>query len=501
MSEMEPKGNSKQYETNARAMGIREDQTRYYTEIDWRSLILRLLEKIHWILLSAAAGGALAAVVVLLLITPIYQATSKLYIAGSEDAISMSDIQLGSVLAVDYQEVFKIADIHEMVAQRLDLDYSVAQMERMVSVTNPSGSHLLYINAQSSDPQEAKWIADAYAEVVQEYISEKMELRKPQILERAQLPTRPISPNIKGTILKSALGCALAAAAVIVFLFLLDNKIRTSEDVEKATGLATFGILVKQNESEDIPRSRNRGKGEAAPHVAEIKKSLDLDFSGDEAINAICSNIAFAGKKINRIAVTSFGANNGKSFLFFLIAYSMAKRGKMVLLIDGDLRKSDMVNRYRITNVQEGLAHYLSGQCELEDAVYQTNLPNLYLLPVGKLIKTPLPLLTSEDFGLLMDSVRKEFDMVIVDTPPVGVVIDAAEIAKHCDGTLLVLEYNKVTREELKKLQRTMEQTDTPIIGCVINNVTMSKLNQKRYYYQYGYSYYGETSRRRGKNE
>ena len=137
MSEMEPKGNSKQYETNARAMGIREDQTRYYTEIDWRSLILRLLEKIHWILLSAAAGGALAAVVVLLLITPIYQATSKLYIAGSEDAISMSDIQLGSVLAVDYQEVFKIADIHEMVAQRLDLDYSVAQMERIASRMTP----------------------------------------------------------------------------------------------------------------------------------------------------------------------------------------------------------------------------------------------------------------------------------------------------------------------------------------------------------------------------
>ena len=161
----------------------------------------------------------------------------------------------------------------------------------------------------------------------------------------------------------------------------------------------------------------------------------------------------------------------------------------MVLLIDADLRRSVLVNQYRIDNIGEGLAHYLSGQCELEDAVYQTYLPNLYLMPAGKLIKTPLSLLTSEDFGQLMDVAGKEFDVVIVDTPPVGVVIDAAEIAKHCDGTLLILEHNKVTREQLQQLQRTMEHTGTPVIGCVINNVTVNKLDQKRYYYQYEYSH------------
>ena len=141
---------------------------------------MRLLGKIHWIALSAVLGGMLAWLGVTFFVTPVYQATSKLYIAGSEDAISMSDIQLGSVLAVDYQEVFKIVDIHETVLQRLGLGYSPAQIAKMVSVSNPSGSHLLYINAKSSDPQEAKRIADAYAEVVQEYIVDRMELRKPQ---------------------------------------------------------------------------------------------------------------------------------------------------------------------------------------------------------------------------------------------------------------------------------------------------------------------------------
>ena len=499
MSETRPSENRNQNDIEVRPAGTRPDPIRYYSGIDWTSLLLRLLGKIHWIALSAVLGGMLAWLGVTFFVTPVYQATSKLYIAGSEDAISMSDIQLGSVLAVDYQEVFKIVDIHEMVLQRLGLGYSPAQIAKMVSVNNPSGSHLLYINAKSSDPQEAKRIADAYAEVVQEYIVDRMELRKPQILETAQTPSAPVSPDKTGIALKSAFGCALAAAAVVVLLFLLDNKIRTSEDVEKATGLATLGMLAKQNDSPDFLRSRHREETDEAPHTARIVKDLALDFAGDEAINAICSNIAFAGKKIKRIAVTSYNASSGKTYLSLRIACSMAARGKTVLLIDADLRKSILVSQYRIENVNEGLAHYLSGQCELADAVYQTNLPGLYLLPAGKLVKTPLPLLTSEDFAYMMDYVSKEFDMVVVDTPPAGAVIDAAEIAKHCDGTLLVLDHNRVTREELQQLQRTMEQTGTPIIGCVINNVTLNKLDQKRYYYQYSYGEYGEGSGRRRK--
>ena len=246
MSETRPSENRNQNDIEVRPAGTRPDPIRYYSGIDWTSLLLRLVGKIHWIALSAVLGGMLAWLGVTFFVTPVYQATSKLYIAGSEDAISMSDIQLGSVLAVDYQEVFKIVDIHETVLRRLGLGYSPAQIAKMVSVSNPSGSHLLYINAKSSDPQEAKRIADAYAEVVQEYIVDRMELRKPQILETAQTPSAPVSPDKTGIALKSAFGCALAAAAVVVLLFLLDNKIRTSEDVEKATGLATLGMLAKR---------------------------------------------------------------------------------------------------------------------------------------------------------------------------------------------------------------------------------------------------------------
>ena len=468
---------------------IVQDDGRSYAGVDWAALFFHLLENIHWVLLAAVLCALVSGFYVKMTESPIYQTTSKIYIAGSETTISLADLQLGSSLAKDYQEVFKIWHVHEMVDERLGLDYSYSKLAGMVSVSNPDGSHLLYINVKSSDPQEAKLLADTYAEVVQEFIAEKMELRKPQLLEVAQVPTRPISPDIRATVTKGfVLGAALVAG-FIAFFFLLDDKIRTADDVEKASGLATFGLLEKQEEKGRSESAPAKAPAPAGRRIAEIRASLSLDYAGDEAINTICSAITFAGRNQKRIAVTSYGANNGKTFITMQIACSMARRGKKVLLIDGDLRKSVLLVRYAICGTDKGLAHYLSGQAEMDDVIYPTNLPGLSLLPVGETVKTPLPLLTSADFEQLMNSLGQSYDLILVDTPPIGAVVDAAEIAKRCDGSLLVLEHNRQSKRELRYMRRMMEQTRTPVIGCVINKVTVRKLYRKQYYYQYGNRY------------
>lgn len=482
--------------TSANDAGLLQNEetgsTRYYTGIDWPALLFNLLENIHWILLTALLCAVATGFYVSRYVTPIYQATSKIYIAGSETTISLSDIQLGSSLATDYQEAFKIWHVHEMVNEELGLNYSYSELSKMVSVYSPSGSHILYINVQSADPEEARLLADTYAHIIPDFIAEKMELRRPQLIQVAQLPSVPVTPNLKGDILEALLIGGFLAAAVVVLLYLLDDRIRTSEDIERATGLATFGILMKQGSGIPVPAPANQEAPPSGAHRAVIRKDLSLGYIGDEAINTICSAIMFTGRSMKRIAITSHGANNGKTFIATRIAKGMADRGEKTLLIDGDLRKASITRQYRIKNTEKGLAHLLSGQCALKDAVYATNIPNLYLLPAGQAIKTPLSLLTSSDFEQLMDYVGKEFDLVIVDTPPVGAVIDAAEIAKRCDGSLVVLEYNRQTKGMLRYVQRIMEQTRTPIIGCVLNMVVAKKLSQRRYYYRYGdnYRYY-----------
>lgn len=238
---------------------------------------------------------------------------------------------------------------------------------------------------------------------------------------------------------------------------------------------------------------------------ASIEANLELDFSGSEAVNMICSNLMFAGKNIKKIVVTSCEPNDGKSFVAMQAAVNMAKRGKKVLLIDADLRNSCLNIRYdiRMAGYRMGLAHYLSGQCVLEDAIYETNLQNVYLIPIGKDVQAPLSLIVSPDFEKLIKEMGELFDLVIIDAPPIGLVIDAAEIAKCCDGSILIVEYAKTRLRSLREAKQQMERAGTPILGCVLNKVSMSRITASNKYYgvngEYGYGYNKDISRKQTK--
>ena len=435
-----------------------ESTARSYAGVDVISLLGRLLGKIHLILIAGLIGAVIAWIWVSGMVTPVYQATSKIYIAGSDTTISLSDLQLGSTLATDYQEVFRIWHVHEMVDERLGLDYSYSKLQGMVSVSNPKNSHLLYINVRSSDPEEAKLLADTYAEVVQDYIANKMELRKPQILEKARTPWSPVYPKVRETVFKGFLAGALGMLVLLALIFLLDDRIRSADDITRAAGLPTFGVVTCQNMvknagEQDAPNPIGTQDVSAGDRSALFHGDLALDYAGMEAVNTVCSGMTFTGPDMKRVLVTSCGANEGKTFIALQIAIGMTRRGKKVLLADADLRMSVMRARYdiRLNGSDKGLAHFLSGQCSLEEAVYPTNIPNLTLLPDGAGVRTPLSLLTSPEFDRLMDSLAGHFDLVIVDTPPVGNVIDAAEIARRCDGILLVAGFNQTRGRALRE--------------------------------------------------
>ena len=232
---------------------------------------------------------------------------------------------------------------------------------------------------------------------------------------------------------------------------------------------------------------------------AIIKGNLTLDYAGSEAMNTVCSNLTFSGKNIKKIVITSCEPNDGKSFVAIQTALNMARRGKRAVLVDADLRLSVLNTQYGIelTGSKFGLAHLLSGQCQIDDIVYETNVPNVFYIPIGTDVQAPLSLIATPDFDHLVQTLGEAFDYVIIDAPPVGLVIDAAEIAKSCDGSVLVLEYNKTHQRALQEAKDQMERTGTPILGCVLNKVTMDRLSTKKYYSyggkygKYGYGKYG----------
>ena len=216
-------------------------------EIDLVALFYRFLEKAHWIVLAALAGAAIAFAIVNYLVTPIYQATAKIYIVGSDTTISLTDLQIGSNLAADYKEVFKNWHVHELVDKRLDLDYSYTKLSQMVTATNPSGTHVLYVSVQSPDPNEAKLMADTYAQVAREFIAAKMDMREPNVFEEARMPTQPVTPQKTRDIIIGFIIGALLAIAIITINFISDDRIRTTEDIEKVGKLPTLGLIPLQN--------------------------------------------------------------------------------------------------------------------------------------------------------------------------------------------------------------------------------------------------------------
>lgn len=220
-----------------------------------------------------------------------------------------------------------------------------------------------------------------------------------------------------------------------------------------------------------------------------------LSYACGEAMNTLCTNLSFSGENVRKIMITSCHAAEGKSYLSMNIMRTMAKLGKTVVLVDADLRRSMISSKYSLRFADPvrkwGLAHFLAGKVSEEEVFYQTNIAGAYMVPVGREVSNPLPLLNSLRFEQLLDDLAQRADYVIVDAPPVGTVIDGAQIAKYCDGSLIVVNYNTVRRQELIDVKEQLEQTGCPILGTVLNMVEYDNYLSRKYYYKSYYSSYG----------
>ena len=226
-----------------------------------------------------------------------------------------------------------------------------------------------------------------------------------------------------------------------------------------------------------------------------INRFSPLSYAGSEAVNMLCTNLSFSGENVKKIMLTSCHASEGKSYLSMNIMRTMAKLGKSVVLVDCDLRRSMLIEQHSIQFDNEeqavGLSHLLAGMVEEPDVVYETNIPGAYIVPVGRKVSNSLPLLNSARLPKLLNDLAEQFDYVIIDAPPIGLVIDAAEIAKSCDGTVMVVSFNSVRRQELKDAKDQIVQTGCPILGAVMNMTEYDSYLSKKYSYKSYYSHYG----------
>ncbi|MBR5565000.1 MAG: CpsD/CapB family tyrosine-protein kinase [Roseburia sp.] len=228
-----------------------------------------------------------------------------------------------------------------------------------------------------------------------------------------------------------------------------------------------------------------------------FEKLEKLDYATREAFNSLRTNLQFCGDDVKVVMFTSCTPNEGKSTVTTELCRSLGEDNKKVILIDADLRKSVMVGHYGIRSESEifGLSHYLSGQKKKSDVIYPTNLDNVDMILAGPVVPNPTELLGNHYFSELIDELRQEYDMVLVDCPPIGWVIDAAVIGPKVDGAIIVIESGAISYRFLQDIKKQIELTGCRILGAVVNKVERGKGGYYNRYYGGKYGKYGKYSK------
>lgn len=227
----------------------------------------------------------------------------------------------------------------------------------------------------------------------------------------------------------------------------------------------------------------------------ELRNIRKHSYTKTESLRALKTNLQFCGDDVKTILFTSSIPDEGKSTVTFDLARSLTESGKSVLLIDTDMRKSVLAGRLRAKTLEkseiQGLSHYLSGQKKLTEVLYATQIPKLFMIFAGPSVPNPTEILEKKYFVELMEFAREQFDYVLIDCAPIGAAIDAAIVAKHCDGAVLVIAQGVANSRMISSVKKQLEASGVRILGAVLNKVKMENNHYGKYYGRYYGSYYG----------
>ena len=224
------------------------------------------------------------------------------------------------------------------------------------------------------------------------------------------------------------------------------------------------------------------------PTLEIAQKHLNFAKKAEEHYNALCTNIQLSGDDLKVLSISSVKPGEGKSTTSTNIAWAFARAGYKTLLVDADIRNSVMSGVFKSREKITGLTDFLAGTADLSNGLCDTNIENLFVIQAGPVSPNPIALLQSENFATMINTLRKYFDYVIVDTAPIGMVIDATIITQKCDASILVTASGETKRRDVLKVKEQLEQTGIPCLGVVLNKIN----TEVEKYGAYGvYGFYG----------
>ncbi len=333
-------------------------------------------------------------------------------------------------------------------------------------------------------------------------ITERLETSNINIVDRATVPTVPIAPRkTRNIFLGIVIGLVMGTTLAFFFEY-LDNSIRTAEDIKRYLNMPFLGLVPKVS-IKDVPSNNTR-------HVADTIVALNPRSNPSEAYRSLRTTVTFSLLNDHYISIdqgavlliTSPGPSEGKSCIAANLGIAMAQSGSKTLIIDCDFRRPVMHKIFNLTNIEVGFADMITNvkTYGTKKGIKQTNIPNLHVIPCGKIPPNPSELLGSALTRMIIGTLAEKYDKILIDSPPVNTVTDPVILSRLANGVIFIIRAGQTKRDVAQRASEQLQSAEATILGGVLNNVDFKK--DKYYYYSYYYSkYYRESDKKRSSEE
>lgn len=319
-------------------------------------------------------------------------------------------------------------------------------------------------------------------------VTEQLETNNIRIIDQAAIPNYPIAPRKKLNIFLAMVVGSVLGVALAFFFEYLDNSIKTPDDVKFYLSIPFLGFIPKVT-SETGTSGQPRSTGGRYPD--EMIVARDPKSNASEAYRSLRTNVIFSSIEHGPILlVTSAGPAEGKSLTVANLGITMAQSGSRTLIIDCDLRKPRMHKIFNIPGTSTGFTDMVAkfGTNGNKITIKRTKIPNLDIIPCGKIPPNPSEMLSSHRVRQLLAALGRKYDKILIDSPPVNVVTDPVILSQIAGGVVLIIKAGEAKRDVVRRASEQLTGVGATIIGGVLNNVDVERDNY--YYYSYHYNYY-----------
>ena len=451
---------------------------------------LRIARRRWKLILGCMLAAIAVAGLVTVQTTPQFSSSARLFVSTAPS--DSGDAYQGSLFSAQrvtsYADLVSGRELSSRVIERLGLELEPQELANKITATVVPETVILELTVTDPSPEQAQRLAQSVALELTGFVDELETPRgrnsapiKASVVDAAGLSSEPVSPQpMRNLGLAAILGLLLGLGAAVL-RELLDTSVKSNEDVSQAVGAPVMGSIAYDSNAPKKP----------------LVTSLDSHAPRVEAFRVLRTNMQFVDvdKDSKVFVVTSSVPEEGKTTTSENLAITLAQAGQRVALVDGDLRRPKIADTLRLESAV-GLTTVLVGHLSLDNAIQTSSIENLWVLTSGATPPNPSELLQSHAMTDVLTRLRKTFDVIVIDAPPLLPVTDAALLTSQSDGALIVVRHGKTTKDQLRHAVERLEAVGGRTLGVVLNMVPHRR-SADAYGYGYGYGYAPEAGRRK----